>query len=100
MKEGSSTGKREINMKRILFTAILAGSIALAGSAMAESKKQLAPGQTGSNPGQTFKTQRESDPDALSPGQQYKLNREQDPNALPPGQGVENYGRSKQLPQP
>jgi hypothetical protein len=67
---------------------------------MADSKKSSAPGQTGLNPGQTFKTQRDSNPDALSPGQQYKLNRETDPNALAPGQGVENYGRSKQLPQP
>ena len=87
---------RQAECKRVLFTAILTGSVAFAGSAMAESKKSSAPGQTGLNPSQTFKDQRATNPDALSPGQQLKLNREADPNALPPGQGVDNYGRTKQ----
>ena len=82
-------------MKRVLLTAILTAAVVFAGSAMAESKKSSAPGQTGQNPGQTFNTQRDLNPDALSPGQQFKLKRETDPNAPPPGQGVINWGNTK-----
>ena len=34
-------------MKQVLFTAVLAATIAFASSAMADSKKSSAPGQTG-----------------------------------------------------
>ena len=85
-------------MKRVLLIATLTAGVVFAGSALAESKKLLAPGQTDQNPGQTFNTQRDLNPGASSPGQQYNLNRQTDPNAPPPGQGVQNFGRSKQLP--
>jgi hypothetical protein len=67
-------------MKRVVFTAILAA----------------APGQTGSNPGQTFNGQRETNPDALSPGQQFKQDRVLiSPDTPAPGQGVINWGNTK-----
>jgi hypothetical protein len=82
-----------VDMKRVLLAVTLAVTFAFAGSALAQGKKDQAPGQTGANPGQTFKTQRD-DPtitNALPPGQQNKI----DPGASPPGGGVENFGRSK-----
>ena len=82
-----------VNTKRALFAAALAVAVGFASSALAESKKLQAPGQTGLNPGQEFKTQRD-DPtitNALPPGQQNKI----DPGASPPGEGVQNFGRSK-----
>lgn len=78
--------------KRMLLAATLAAAIGCAGAALAESKKQSAPGQTGENPGQTYNTQRESNPDALSPGQQFNENRATTPDTPPPGAGVQNYG--------
>jgi hypothetical protein len=80
-------------MERPLLAMTLAVTFAFAGSALAQGKKDQAPGQTNHNPGQTFKSQRNDPliPDALPPGQQNKL----DPGASPPGQGVENFGRSK-----
>jgi hypothetical protein len=85
-----------VDTKQVLFTAVVTAAVAFAGSAMAGSKKSEAPGQTGDNPGQTFKSERALDPDALSPGQQFKLNRETDPDAPAPGQGVDNWGKTKQ----
>jgi hypothetical protein len=90
-----------VDMKRVLFNAILTAAIAFAGSAVTGSKKGFAPGQTGANPGQTFQNERVISPDtALSPGQQYKSDRANTTilDASPPGEGVSNYGRSKQLP--
>ena len=86
-----------IDMKSVLLVATLTAVVGFAGTAMAESKKSSAPGQTGDNPGQTFKDERDINPDALSPGQQYQLDR-QTPDAPPPGAGVQNYGKSKQQP--
>jgi hypothetical protein len=83
-----------VDTKRVLFTAVVTAAVAFAGSAMAGSKKSEAPGQTGDNPGQTFKSERALDPDAF--GQQFKLNRETDPDAPAPGQGVDNWGKTKQ----
>jgi hypothetical protein len=40
-----------VNTKRVLFAATLAVTIGLASSALSESKKLQAPGQTGFNPG-------------------------------------------------
>ena len=76
-----------VDMMRALLAVTLAVTFAFAGSALAQGKKDQAPGQTGDNPGQTFEAGR---PDVLPPGPQLKLN----PDAPPPGQGVENYGRS------
>jgi len=82
-----------VDMKRVLLTATLVASVGFVDSALADSKKNLAPGQTNSNPGQGFNDRRTLGTDALSPGQQYKQQR--DLGAAPPGQGVDNFGRSK-----
>jgi hypothetical protein len=83
-----------VDMKRALCIAALTAGVAFAGSALADSKKQYAPGQgeLGQNPSQTFRTQRDlGDPNPLPPGQELKLN----PDAPPPGQGVINWGKTK-----
>ena len=82
--------------KRALFAATLAVTVGFAGSALAQGKKDQAPGQTTFNPGQTFKTQRDNPAaitPALPPGQLNKL----DPGASPPGEGVQNFGRTKKV---
>jgi hypothetical protein len=96
-----------LNTKRALFAATLALTIGFAGSALAQGKKNQAPGQTedipgkfeapgqtGDNPGQTIKTERGDDRDitsAVPPGQQNS----EDPNAFPPGESVKNFGKLK-----
>lgn len=85
-----------VDMKRALLAATITAAIGFAGSALAESKKSSAPGQTGANPGQTFQNERAIDPDALSPGQQFKQDRALIPETPSPGQGVQNWGKTKQ----
>ena len=85
-----------VDMKRALLAATLTAAVGYAGSALAESKKSSAPGQTGANPGQTFNSQQDLNPDAaLSPGQQFKQDRVLIPNTPAPGQGVKNWGNTK-----
>ena len=84
-----------IDVKRTLLAATLAMAVGCSGAALAESKKSSAPGQTGANPGQTFNSQRDTNPDALSPGQQYNQDRALNPDAPAPGQGVQNWGDTK-----
>jgi hypothetical protein len=81
-----------------LAIAIALSTVAFTGTAMAGKggvKNLDAPGQAGTSPGQAgalgspgqvFKSQKSTDPSALSPGQQYKLDRESLTPALPPGQ--------------
>jgi hypothetical protein len=90
-----------VDIKRALLAVTLAVTFAFAGSALAQGKKDQAPGQTGDipgkleapgqtgdNPGQEFKTQRDDlgITDALPPGKEI---------ASPPGEGVQNFGKSK-----
>jgi hypothetical protein len=89
-----------ITKKRVLFAAIVIGSAAFAGTAMAgkggAGGNTAAPGQAGTSPGQVFKSENAADPTtAVSPGQQFNQNRAIDPTTLPPGQTFTNPGRSK-----
>jgi hypothetical protein len=100
----SITGDAMTNMKQLLFATSMIGSIAFAGSAMAQGVDvgigvgiPLAPGQAGTSPGQVFNSARNINPTtALPPGQLYIQNRATNPTtALPPGQTFTNYGRSR-----
>ena len=95
-------------VKQVVFSLLLIGGVAIAESATAQGVDvklgvgfPLAPGQAGSpdstSPGQLYKGERASNPDAaLPPGQRYLQERAADPTtALPPGQGFTNYGRAK-----
>jgi hypothetical protein len=89
-----------IAKKQVLVAAIVIGSAAFAGMAMAGKGggggNTLAPGQAGSSPGQVFKSEKAADPTtALPPGQQFNQNRAIDPTTLPPGKTFTNPGRSR-----
>ena len=81
-----------MRIKRVLLTTAFIAAFGFAGTAMAESKKSSAPGQTGMNPGQEFK----NTPGSESPGQQFKIEKATPGiDATPPGQDVQNWGNTK-----
>jgi hypothetical protein len=88
---------------KVFVTAFVIGSLAIAGTALAQGVDvklgvgiPLSPGQQGTSPGKAFNAARALDPTAPSPGKLFLLNKAADPTtALPPGQTVTNYGRSK-----
>ena len=92
-------------MKKLTLAAFVIGSVAFAGSAMAQGVDvalgvgiPLSPGQQATSPGQIFNTARALDPTALSPGQQLVQDRAGTTgpaNALAPGHSFTNPGRSK-----
>jgi hypothetical protein len=89
-----------ITTKHVLFVAVVIASAAFAGTAMAgkggAGGNMLAPGQTGTNPGQTFDSDKGTTT-ALPPGQQFNSTREANPTIQtpPPGQTVINPGQKK-----
>jgi hypothetical protein len=90
-------------MKHALFAVTICTGITFAASAMAQDADlrigfgiPLAPGQTGTSPGQIYNTARSSNSDALPPGQLFIQNRNSNPMAAqPPGHTFTNHGRSK-----